>query len=88
MKSIIEIFTAGCPVCDPVVRLVKEAATKNYDLIVYDLVKQGNEKSCTDKIRQYRINRIPSIVVNGKLLACCNNKITRQDLINEGIGQA
>ena len=88
MKPIIEIFTAGCPVCNPVVQLVKETAGNSYDLIVYDLVKQGTEKPLADKIRQYGINSIPSIVVDGKLLACCNNEITRQDLIKEGIGHA
>ena len=87
MKPIIEIFTAGCPVCNPVVKLVKETAKDNWELIVYDLAKQHNEKSLTDKIRKYGINRIPSIVMDGKLLACCNNEITRQDLIKEGIGQ-
>ena len=37
----IEIFTAGCPLCNPVVNMVKELASETTDeVIVYDLVKQ------------------------------------------------
>jgi len=88
MKRTVEIFTAGCPVCDPVVQLVKETACDNCEITIYDLVKQCEEKTCTDKMRQYGINRVPSIVVNGKLLDCCDRAITKQDLTNAGIGQA
>lgn len=88
MKRTIEIFTAGCPVCNPVVQMVKETACDNCEITIYDLVKQCEEKTCTDKMRAYGINRVPSIVVNGKLLDCCDRSITKQDLKNAGIGQA
>lgn len=87
MKRQIEIFTAGCPVCDPVVQLVKETACENCEITVYDLVKQGEENTGTDKIEQYGINRLPSIVVNGRLLDCCDRAITKQDLLQAGIGK-
>ena len=87
MKRTVEIFTAGCPVCDPVVQLVKETSCDNCEITIYDLVKQCEEKTCTDKMRQYGINRVPSIVVNGELLDCCDRAITKQDLTNAGIGQ-
>lgn len=88
MKRSVEIFTAGCPVCDPVVQMVKEASCNNCEITVYDLVKQCEEKNCTDKMRRYGINRVPSIVVDGRLLECCDKAITKQDLLNAGIGQA
>jgi len=88
MKRTVEIFTAGCPVCDPVVQLVKETSCDNCEITIYDLVKQCKEKTCTDKMRQYGINRVPSIVVNGKLLDCCDRAITKNDLVRAGIGQA
>ena len=62
MKRQIEIFTAGCPVCEPVVQLVKETAGKD-------------------------CSRVPAIAVNGKLLNCCTKiEITKEDLVNAGIG--
>lgn len=88
MKRTVEIFTAGCPICDPVVQMVKETACDKCEITIYDLVKQCEEKTCTDKMRAYGINRVPSIVVNGKLLDCCDRAITKKDLKNAGIGQA
>ncbi len=88
MKRTLEIFTAGCPVYDPVVKLVKETSCDSCEVIIYDLVKQCEEKTCTDKMVAYGINRVPSVVVNGELLQCCDRAITKQDLFDAGIGQA
>ncbi len=85
MKQV-EIFTAGCPICNPVVNLVNETAGEDCEIIVYDLVKQCEEKTCIDKMNTYKINRIPSIVVDGRLLDCCDREVTKQDLANAGIG--
>jgi len=89
MKGKIEIFTAGCPVCNPIVELVKETASENFEITIYDLVKQCEEEECISKMKEYQINRLPSIAVNGELLNCCKNiQITKDDLIAAGIGQA
>lgn len=84
----IEIFSAGCPVCEPVVQLVKDTACKNCKIIVYNLSEQCESKICVKKMEEYKIKRLPSIVVDGKLLDCCNNnEITKSDLVNAGIGK-
>lgn len=38
-KRQVEVFTAGCYVCDDVVKQVKALACANYEVIVYDLNK-------------------------------------------------
>ncbi len=89
MKRKIEIFTAGCPVCNPAVQLVKETSCENCEIEVYNLVKQAEDKACIAKVEKYNIKRLPSVVVNGELLACCrSNEITKKDLIAAGVGQA
>jgi hypothetical protein len=86
-KCRIEVFTAGCPICNPVVDLVKALATEAYnEVIIYDLVKQCETKECVIKVETYGIKRLPAVAVNGKLLSCCkSNSITKDDLINAGI---
>ncbi|MFP4622392.1 MAG: glutaredoxin [Bacteroidales bacterium] len=88
MKRQVEIFTAGCPVCDPVIQLVKDTSCGNCEITVYNLREQRNKKNVTDKIKHYGINQDPSVVVDGKLLECCDRSITKEDLITAGIGQA
>ncbi|MEO2127690.1 MAG: thioredoxin family protein [Christiangramia sp.] len=89
MKRQVEVFTAGCPVCDPVVNMVKELACENCDVKIYDLVKQCDDKTCLTKMEEYNIKKIPAVAVNGKLLSCCKNEgVSRESLIEAGIGQA
>lgn len=87
MKQQIEIFTAGCPVCELVVQLVKETAGTDCEITLHNLSEQCESKICVTKMKAYGIKRLPSIAVNGKLLNCCTNiEITKLDLVNEGIG--
>lgn len=89
MKRQVEIFTANCPVCDPVVKMVKDLACDNCELTTYDMVKQCDDKSCVSKIKDYGIKKLPAIAVDGKLLDCCKgNAITTEKLIEAGIGKA
>jgi len=82
-KNHIEIFTAGCSICEPVVQFVKETAGANCNISIYNL----SERSYNNICKKYSIKRLPSIVVNGILLDCCKNiDITKEDLINAGIG--
>ena len=88
MKRQIEIFTANCPVCDPVVQMVKELTCDNCEITTYDVVKQCDDKSCLSKLGEYGVKRLPAVAVNGKLLDCCqNNAITKEDLVAAGVGK-
>ncbi|MBO2545325.1 thioredoxin family protein [Zunongwangia sp. SCSIO 43204] len=89
MKRQIEIFTANCPVCDPVVKMVKELSCDSCEITTYNLVEQYEDKTCIDKVQEYGVKRIPSVAVDGKLLECCtNNGISKEKLIESGIGKA
>lgn len=46
-KRKIEVFTAGCPVCDEAVKMVKSAACQSCEVVVYDL----NKGYATDECR-------------------------------------
>ena len=88
MKRTVEIFSANCPVCDPVVKMVKNLACDQCEVTVYDLVNQCDDKTCLDKMNQYGVQRVPAIAVNGKLLDCCKyEEITEATLREAGISQ-
>jgi hypothetical protein len=88
MKRKIEVFTANCPVCDPVVKQINELSCGNCDVTVYDLIKLCDDKSCLNKAKEYGVKRVPAVVVDGKLLGCCQGgEITRESLIDAGIGR-
>lgn len=87
-KRFIEVFTAGCSVCQPTVDMVKSMACTSCEVIVYDLSKPCDTKECLDKVKQYGIKSLPAVAVNGVLLDCCQQKgVSEEVLINSGIGQ-
>ncbi len=88
MKRKIEIFTAGCPVCSPVVQLIREVACKNCDVAIYNLTEEDADRKYSTMLDHYGIKQLPAVVVNGELLQCCKGeRITKEDLIVAGIGQ-
>jgi len=62
-----EIFSAGCPACDEAISLVKSIACPSCEVEVLDMRKSD----VAARAKQYGINRVPSVVVNGKLADCC-----------------
>lgn len=81
-KRKVEVFVAGCQLCDETVKLVKELACPSCDVTVYDLTKEG-----MDKARKYGVNSVPTVFVNGKILDCCvRRKPSEADIKAAGIG--
>lgn len=82
-KRQIEVFTAGCPVCEPAVALVNELACSDCEVTVHNLQESGSEQAA-----KYGLKSIPAVVVDGALVPCCANPgPTRQALAEAGIGQ-
>jgi glutaredoxin len=82
-KRQVEVFTAECPVCEPAVELVRELACPDCEVTVHDLRESGIEKA-----RQYGIKRVPTVVVDGNVAACCaDSGVVREQLQAAGIGR-
>lgn len=88
-KRSVEVFTAGCPLCDQAVKLVRELACDNCEIQVWDLRAGCATNECREKVAHYGIHRVPAVVVDGKLAECCQNQqpVSRAALIAAGVGQ-
>lgn len=88
-KRLVEVFTAGCPLCDETVKLVRELACENCEVQIYDLREGCTTNECREKAVQYGIHRVPAVVVDGNLTDCCQNQqpVSREALVAAGIGQ-
>jgi hypothetical protein len=82
-KRQVEVFTGGCPLCEPAVQLVHELACPDCEVTVHDLRESGIERA-----RQYGVQRVPAVVVDGALAQCGQSgEISREQLQAAGIGQ-
>ncbi|MBI4370523.1 MAG: glutaredoxin [Elusimicrobia bacterium] len=88
-KRKVEVFTAGCPVCDEAVQLVRSTACPNCEVVIYDLNKGCGTNECREKAKSYGVKRVPSVAADGRLLDCCKQgPVTREALRAAGVGQA
>ncbi|MGH2732730.1 MAG: thioredoxin family protein [Actinomycetota bacterium] len=77
------MFTAGCPVCEPAVRIVNELACSDCEVTVHNLHQGGAERAA-----EYGIKTIPAVVVDGALVSCWDNAGPRREkLAAAGIGR-
>lgn len=87
MKRKIEVFTAGCPVCTPIVDLVQSMACSNCEVDIYDLSKQTDPELYTGKLKQYKVTSLPAVIVNGQKVEAAEGGITKEQLSQAGVGQ-
>jgi hypothetical protein len=94
-KRQVEVFTAGCPLCEPAVQLVKELACPDCEVTVQELGRTdgsaftgGSGSAAGDKAAEYGIKVVPAVVVDGQLVSCCRTPgPTREELNAAGIGR-
>jgi len=87
-KTKVEVFTSGCPLCEPVIELVNKVAHSSCEVIIYDLSKGSNDNIGREKAKEYGVSRVPSVAVDAKLLECCKiGTVNEQVLRDAGVGQ-
>lgn len=87
-KKKVEIFIAGCYLCDDVVKEVQALACSNCDVTVYDLNKKCETAECEEKAKQYGIRSVPAVAINGQLVNCCQDRGVDVDALRiAGLGQ-
>lgn len=79
----IEIFSAGCPVCEEAVSHVKRLACPSCEISVLDM----NEPVVAEKATRLGIRSVPSVVIDGRLADCCGQGIDEETLKSAGLGQ-
>ena len=84
-KRKVEVFSAGCGVCDDTVKLVESIACPSCEVTVLSM----KEPEVSKRARALGIRSVPAVVVDGKLAGCCTNRGPKEaDLRAAGIGQA
>lgn len=63
----VEVFTAGCSLCDEAVALVQQLACGSCEVTV----QETHDATVASKARGYGVHRVPAVVIDGKLASCC-----------------
>ncbi|MDR4493153.1 MAG: thioredoxin family protein [Nitrospirales bacterium] len=63
----IEIFSAGCQICEDTVNLVKQLACPSCEVTVLDM----KNHIVAQRAGSLGIRTVPTVVVDGRLAECC-----------------
>lgn len=66
----IEVFSAGCPVCQQAVELVQRIACRTCEVSVLDM----HDPNIARRASSLGIQSVPAIVIDGKLADCCQGR--------------
>ena len=80
----IEVFSAGCPLCEDAVKLVNSLACPSCDVTVVDMKDiQGMTRA-----RELGVKSVPAVAINDKLADCCAGRGPDEaTLRGAGLGQ-
>jgi len=84
MKRQIEVFVAGCPLCDDAVATVQETVCGDCEVTIHSMQNAG----AVERAAGYGIHAVPAVVVDRKLAECCSCGPVRADSLKAaGVGQ-
>ena len=82
-KRKVEVFSAGCGVCDETIALVQKLACGTCEVVVHDMHKPDTAATA----KRYGVHSVPAVVVDGKLAECCSNRGPQESSLRAaGIG--
>ena len=69
-KRKIEIFSAGCPVCQEAAAAIKDNACASCAVSILDM----NDPVVSSRAKNLGIKSVPAVVIDGKLADCCSGR--------------
>jgi len=83
-KRKVEVFSAGCSVCEETIELVNRIACSSCKVSVLDM----KDPSVASRARGLGIRSIPAVVIDGRLASCCTGRGPREDTLRaHGLGE-
>ncbi len=81
----VEVFSAGCAMCDEVIEVVKRAACPSCEVIVHNM----KDINVANRAKSLGVRSVPSVVIDGKLADCCAGRGVDEHVLRAaGLGRA
>lgn len=80
----IEIFGAGCQLCEDTVNLINQMVCPSCEVTVLSM----SDPETARRAKELGIRTVPAVVIDGKLASCCANRGPDEAALRAaGIGQ-
>lgn len=83
MARKVEIFSAGCPLCDEAVEMVKRNSCPSCEVTVLDM----KDPKVAKRAKALGVRSVPAVAIDGKLTGCCSGRGPDEEALKaEGLG--
>ena len=83
-KRQIELFSAGCPLCQDTIELVQKLACNSCEISILDM----NDSNVSKRATSLGVKTVPAVAINGQLADCCIEKGPNEESLKKaGVGQ-
>jgi glutaredoxin len=84
-KRRVEVFSAGCKVCEETIEMVKRAACPSCEVVIHDMKTIEVAK----RAKAFGIRSVPAVVIDGQMAACCAGRgVDEATLRAAGLGRS
>ncbi len=84
-KRQIEVFSAGCPVCEETIALVNSIACSSCEVTVLNT----NDPEVAARAKRLGVRSVPAVTINDQLADCCSGRGPDEKTLRAaGIGQS
>ena len=66
-KRKVEVFSAGCALCEEIIDVVRREAGSSFQVIVNKMT----DARVLARAEKFGIRSVPAVVIDGKLASCC-----------------
>ncbi len=83
-KRKIEVFSAGCGLCEDTIAMVQNAACSSCEVVILDV----KDKETLSRARELGVQSVPAIAIDGVLASCCAERgVDESTLRAAGLGR-
>ena len=83
-KRLVEVFSAGCPICEEAVERIKEEACPSCDVHVLDM----NDHEVAARAAALGIRSVPAVTIDDEVAECCSSRGPEISVLrNVGLGR-
>ena len=79
-KRKVEIFSAGCSLCQETIDLVNELACSSCEIIIHDM----QDKEVLVRAKELGVNSVPAVVINDVLADCYQGRGVDAEMLKAG----
>jgi glutaredoxin 3 len=77
----IEVFSAGCCLCEGTIEVAKRLGGSSHEVVVYDM----RQSEAAARAKQYCVHSIPGIVIDGKVAKCCAGRGPDENVLRSAL---